>query len=462
MNQSLKDRTHPRAPEYHPLCSLTGGTGAKNIVIIGGGFAGATLAQHLDGKLPPGYQVLLLSKENYITFNPLLAEAVGASILPSHVVAPLRQMVRRVRVGMVEVSDIDLGRQQLQYLGEGSGVIDYEHLVLACGAVANLQIIPGMAANALPLKTLGDALFLRNRVMARLEHADLQPDPELRRWLLTFIVVGGGFSGVEVAGEIDDCLDSAVRYYRNIDTSDYRVILLHAGDRILPEMSPRLSRFAHRKMERQGIDIRLNVAASRVSDRGVLLDSGETIAAGTVICTVGTAPNPLVHALALPKMRGRVTTHPDMSVPGYTGVWAIGDCAAITNAFDGRSSPPTAQFATRQAEQLADNIVRRIEGRPTRAFHYRPQGQLSSIGHQKAVAEIFGLRFYGFIAWLLWRGLYLLKTPTLSRKARLFFEWSWGMFFPHDIVHLRFTRTPRGGKPVSGAVPSAMSQATPR
>jgi NADH:ubiquinone reductase (H+-translocating) len=293
----------------------------------------------------------------------------------------------------------------------------------------------------LPLKTLGDSLFLRNRAIVRLEQAELQQDAELRRWLTTFVVVGGGFSGVEVAGELADFLRASRRYYRSID--DVRVQLVHSGDRLLPELSPSLGRFAHCKMVAQGIEVFLNARAQRVDASSLHLDTGEALAAGTIICTIGTAPNPLIRDLPLPQSRGRIETAADMSVPGVRNVWALGDCAAVPNARDGKVSPPTAQFADRQARRLADNIARSLRGSPTREFSYKPIGQLSAIGHNKAVAEVFGIRIAGFAAWLLWRGVYLLKIPTLGRKVRLFLEWNWAMFFPPDIAHLGFTRTRR-------------------
>jgi NADH dehydrogenase len=312
---------------------------------------------------------------------------------------------------------------------------------------ANLHLVKGMANYALPLKTLGDALFLRNRVISRLEQAELQPDVEARRWLTSFVVIGGGFSGVETAGELIDFLYASLRYYPRIRREDVSVTLLHSQERLLPELSASLGEFAGRKMLMRGIQVRLNARAVRIDDRVVTLADGETLAAGTVISTIGTMPNPILAELPVPKDRGRVVTAPDMSVPGHEGVWALGDCAAVPNAHDGKTSPPTAQFADRQARLLARNIVARIEGRPTRAFDYRPMGQLSSIGHNKAVAEMFGMRISGFVAWLLWRGVYLLKIPTLARKTRLFLEWNWAMFFPPDIAHLGFRRTRRDPPP---------------
>jgi NADH dehydrogenase len=304
-----------------------------------------------------------------------------------------------------------------------------------------------MGQYALPLKTLGDALFLRNRIIARLEQAELQPDPHHRRWLTTFIVVGGGFSGVETVGELVDFLHASLKYYKRVRAEDLRIVLLHSGDRLLPELSARLGHFTLRKMHYRGVEVRLGARASRVTDRAVHLDCGDIIEGGTVVCTIGTQTNSLIEQLPAVKSRGRLVVDPDMSVPGLEGVWAAGDCAAVINALDDKVCPPTAQFAEAQAKQLAANIVARLNGLPTRPFRYRPKGQLASVGHNKAVAEISGLKLSGFIAWLLWRGLYLLRIPTLARKSRLFLEWNWAMFFPPDIAHFGYRRTQRRAAP---------------
>jgi NADH dehydrogenase len=350
-------------------------------------------------------------------------------------------MIRRSRVCMARVTDIDYEQRVVHYLGEGSGALPFDQLVLACGVNANLALVRGMEQHALPLKTLGDALFLRNRIVSRLEQAELQPNAELRRWLTTFVIVGGGFSGVETAGVLVDFLHASLKYYPRIQREDLRVVLLHSQDRLLPELSASLGEFAYDKMHMHGLDVRLGARATQVDDRGVTLSNGDYIPAGTVICTIGTQPNPLVTDSPLPKERGRVKVAADMSVTGYPGIWAIGDCAAVPNARDGKISPPTAQFADRQARHLARNISASLHGRATTPFSFEPVGQLSTIGHNKAVAEMFGVKLSGFVAWLLWRGVYLLKIPTLARKTRLFLEWNWAMFFPPDIAHLDYRRT---------------------
>ena len=242
---------------------------SKNLVIVGGGFAGVKVAQTLERRLPADWCLTLVSQENFITFNPLLPEVVGASILPAHVVAPHRQMIRRGQVCMARVTEIDTVQRTVHYLGEGSGSLPYDQLVLACGASANLDIVKGMGQYALPLKTLGDALFLRNRIIARLEQAELQPDSDYRRWLTTFVVVGGGFSGVETAGALVDFLYAALKYYRRVQAEELRVCLLHAGDRLLPELSGELGAFTLRKMRGRGIDVRLTARAVRVTDREI-------------------------------------------------------------------------------------------------------------------------------------------------------------------------------------------------
>jgi NADH dehydrogenase len=408
---------------------------SPRIVIVGGGFAGATLARALERTLPAA-DILLLSDDNYITFHPLLPEVVGASIMPGHAVAPLRQMVRKSRVRMVCVDSIDLDNKTVHYQGEGPCAFSYEHLVLACGSKAKLDLVPGMAEHALPLKTLGDALHLRNRIIERLEHAD----HAYRRWLTTFIVGGGGFSGVEVAGEISDFLAAAHRYYPHLPERP-RVILIHGRDRLLPEMPAILGNYTARALAKRGVELHLSTRTESVDGRGIALKGGARLEGGTLISTMGVQPNPLIETLSAEKDKGRLRTLPDMSLPGRPGVWALGDCASVVNAANDTPSPPTAQFAIAQASQLAANIVRAHRGQPTRAFAFRPRGLMSAVGHNQAVALIHGLPLSGFVPWLLWRGYYLLKMPTFARKARIYLEWNWAMFFPPDTVHLRFSRT---------------------
>lgn len=413
----------------------------KKMVIVGGGFAGLTLAKKLEKSMPSDWDIYLLSKTNFITYNPLLPEVIGASILPGHVQAPVRLVLKRTRIRMVTVDRIDYQTKTVHYHNDRQASLEFDQIVLAAGVQANTHMLPGLHQHTLPLKTVGDALRIRNQVIDRLEQATIHPDAERRSELTTFVVLGGGFSGVETAGELEDFLCSAQRFYKNVDRENCRIILIHSGDRLLPELSPKLSEVTLKNFKKRGIDIRLNERAAKIENEAVTLKSGSVIEGATIICTIGTVAHAFVENDQLPTERGKVITQADMSVAGAEGVWAIGDCALVPNARDGKYSPPTAQFADRQAKVVAKNIVAALHSKKTMAFNYKPQGMLASIGHNKAVAEIYGMHFSGLIGFMLWRGVYLLKVPTLARKVRLFLEWNWAMFFPPDIAHLGFKRS---------------------
>jgi NADH dehydrogenase len=388
---------------------------------------------------------MLLSDESYTTFNPMLPEAVGASVFPEHVIVPVREMLRpdaSRQFIMGSVTEINLpGRHVACRTLAGEIDLAFDHLVLAIGNRARIDLMPGMAEHGLPLKTAGDAMHIRNTVLRRLARIELEVDPQLRRSLGHFIVVGGGFSGVEVAGELVDCLRSIRHFYPRIAAGELQVTVLQGGQRLLPELSPRLGEAALVSLRQRGVTVRLDTRARRVSAEGVILVDGEALAGATVISTIGTSPNPLLERLPLPCRGGRIVAAGDLSVPGHEGLWAIGDCACVPNALDGSDCPPTAQFAVRQAQLLAANLRARLAGRPTTNFSHRSRGMMASIGHLKGVAEVAGLALSGWPAWLVWRAYYLSQMPSFGRRLRIFFEWAWGMLFPPDITHLRFTRS---------------------
>ncbi len=432
----------------------------RQIVVIGGGFAGTTLTRALQHRLAEGWSVVLVSEESYTTFNPMLAEVVGASVFPEHVVAPIRQMLApgsasRFVMGRVIAIDRE-GRTVRAETLAGEQAIRYEHLVLAFGTRANLALLPGSAEHALPLKLVGDALHIRNRVLQRLARIELEHDPALRRRLGHFVVIGGGFSGVELAGELADVLKSARRWYPRVNADEPRVTLLHDGGQLLPELPASLGAAATASLRARGVDVRLGARARAVRVDGVDLVEGAAIDAATVVCTIGTRPNPLVEGLGqqgLSLERGRLKAASDLSVVGAPGVWAMGDCALVPNADGGAFAPPTAQFAVAQAHLLAHNLVERIAGRPTRPFAHRSRGMMATTGHLKGVAQVGRLRFAGLPAWLMWRAFYLLRMPTLGRKLRLWVEWTWAMVFSADITHLRFTGTHEVDAPRSPVLP---------
>ncbi len=423
-------------------------TASKHIVILGGGFAGVYTAKYLQRRTPPGWDVTLFSQENHFIFTPLLGDVVGSSINPMHVVWPVRQMVPRVRCKTAALTGIDLANRSVSYTtAAGTPELQtFDHLVLACGSVVNLDIIPGMAAHGWPLKTMGDALVLRNHLIAQMERAEVETDPVRKRRLLSFVVVGGGFSGVEVCGEVCDLVKDSARFYKTIQPADVRVTLLEGRERILPELPESLSAFTLKKMTRRGIDIRLGALAASVTEEGVRLKDGTEIDSATVICTIGTTVNPVLAQLGLPMQYNRVKTGPDMRVEGQTNVWALGDCAAVPNAYDGKLCAPTAQLAIRQGKVLATNILRAIDGQPLKTFSFKPVGMMASIGNFKAVGQVIGLKVWGFPAWFLWRGIYLAKMPSLARKVQIAFDWAWQLIFPRDIVQLTVRQTERLGR----------------
>lgn len=413
----------------------------RRVIIVGGGFAGATAARFLERRLSADWDIFLLTQRNVLTYNPLLPEVVGGELLPGHVSAPIRQMLSRTRIRMVSVTSLDPPTRTVHYSGVRDGTLSGDHLVLATGMAANVTIVPGMAEHSVPMKTLGDALHLRNLVLRRLEEATLTRDVDRRRWLMTFVVIGGGFSGVEIAGQIFDLVWASCRYYRNVRREELRVILIHSGERLLPEISPELGRCAGRMLVRRGIEVRLGARVRCVEEGVARIGQDDGVAGATIVSTIGVAPHAFIRDSTLPLEGGRIVTEPDLRVVGFDAVWAVGDCARIVNAHNGHVSPPSAQFAVRQARLLGRNLLADVAGASTSAFQYRPVGHLAAIGHHRAVAEVFCFRVHGLPAWLMWRGLYLLKIPTLAAKVRLFFEWTWAMFFPRDLGCLEFERT---------------------
>ena len=418
-----------------------------DIVVIGAGFAGITLVKRLQKRLPPARSVLLVSEESYITFNPLLPEAVSATIFPEQVIAPVREVIDLDRGGrfvMARVKAIAPGARTLTCLSLAHElVIEYGELVLAFGTRARIDFLPGLAEFAAPLKTVGDAMDIRNRILRRMARIEIEDDPAKRASLGHFVIIGGGFSGVEVAGEVVDCIHAIRRYYSRVDPSLLKVTLVHDTDRLLPELPPPMGADAMRSLYRRGVEVLLGpVRAAAVDAHGVTLSDGRYIATHTVICTVGTRPNGLTRNLGAPLERGRVRTQPDMRVEQLEHVWALGDCAWVPNAATpGEVAPPTAQFAVRQGVHLADNLCAALDGRPTRPFAHTSLGMMAAVGRLDGVAMIGRWHISGFAAWILWRAYYLSQMPTTGRKVRIALEWIWGIFFPPDITHLRFTRS---------------------
>ncbi|HEY5742991.1 MAG TPA: FAD-dependent oxidoreductase [Terrimicrobiaceae bacterium] len=420
----------------------------KRILILGGGFGGVYVAVYL-GKLlshaeADGIEIALVNRDNYIVFQPLLPEVISGSVELNHVIAPIRRMAPRANLYTRDIESIDPVSRTVTLspgVRPSTLTLSYDHLVIAMGTRLDHSKIPGMHEHASPFKYLGDALYLRNQLVRMLEEAEAESDPDQRRNLLTFVVAGGGFSGVECIAEMNDFLREAVRAYHNISEKDLRLVLLQRGERILPEVTPSLAAFAHQLLVNRGVEIKLGAGLKAVTANAVLVEDkqtlrSETIGTRTAVATVPSGPHPILSTLPLPQQNGRIVVDETTEVPGWAGVWAIGDCAAIKQ-IDGNISPPTAQHALRQAKTCAENIIASLRGSRKTRFRFTGLGKLGSLGKRSAVAEIFGFRFKGLLAWLLWRGVYVTKFPGFDGQLRLIADWILDVFLPRDITQLR-------------------------
>ena len=420
----------------------------KKILILGGGFGGVYTAVYLDklmtSKERDEFEIVIVSRDNYIVFQPLLPEVISGSVQLNHVISPIRRLAKAAHLCTREVESIDLANRTVRLSPGVKPVpltIAYDHLVIALGTRLDHNSIPGMHEHASPFRYLGDALYLRNQLVRSLEQAETETDPALRQALLTFVVAGGGFSGVECIAEMNDFLREAVHAYQNISEKDLRVVLLQRGDRILPELTEGLGAFAQQLLMKRGVEIQLQTGLKAVSADAVVVEDVKTkqtrvIKTRTTVATVPAGPHPLLTSLPLPKEKGRIKVDEGLEVLGYPSVWALGDCAMVKQV-DGNFSPPTAQHALRQAKTCASNILASARGTKKQAFAFTGLGKLSSLGRRSAVAEIFGIRLKGLIAWLLWRGVYVTKFPGLDGQVRLIADWVLDVFLPRDITQLR-------------------------
>ena len=437
----------------------------KHIVILGGGFAGMQTATSLEDEFHtnPGVSFSLISETNALLFTPMLAEVAGSNLEPSHISTPLRSSLHRTQFTRASVASVDLERRRvilaadpIDMTGSDSAQPDpgetheipYDHLVFALGSVSNYLGMADLEKYSFDFKSLLDAIRIRNHVIEMFEKADREAEPVRRRALLTFVIAGGGFAGVELAGALNDFAHGILADYPRLSPDDLSVILVHSHDTILPELSESLGRYALQRMRERGVIFRLKVRLVDAKPGKVILSDGE-IAAETLVWTAGVAPSPVVKALDLPKnKRGALTVDATLAIPGHDGLWALGDCAAVFDAKSTKAVPPTAQFALREAAVLAKNIRAQIEGRPLKPFHFNSLGSLCVIGHQTACAELsvpfssnLSMRFSGLLAWAMWRFIYLAKLPGLEQKIRVLTDWTVELFFPPDIVQTIDLRT---------------------
>jgi NADH:ubiquinone reductase (H+-translocating) len=416
----------------------------KRIVILGGGFGGIYAALRLEKALAsdPTLEVTLVNRENFFLFTPMLHEVAASDLDMTDIVSPIRTLVRRVKFVQGEVEAINLEARQV-VVSHGRDAhrheYEYDHLVIALGAITNFYNLPGVEERAVTMKSLGDAIALRNRLIECLEEAD----PECCRVkapLLTFVVAGGGFAGVETVAAVNDFVREALKFYPNLAEAQLRVVLVHDGSVILPELGERLGTYAQKKLTERKVEIRVNAKIAGMSEAGVSLGDGTVIPAKTLVWTAGTAPNPLLGSLPCQKERGRIVANAYLEVRGWPGVWALGDCAVVLDSHTGKPYPPTAQHALRQGRVLAENILAVIRGGQKQPFTFKTIGLLASIGRRTGVAQILGVNFSGFIAWWLWRTIYLSKLPRFEKKVRVALDWMLDIVFSKDLVQIRTLR----------------------
>jgi NADH dehydrogenase len=427
----------------------------KRILILGGGFAGLTVAMELEKKLAqdPSVEITLINRENFFLFTPMLHEVAASDLDLTTIVNPVRKMLRRVHFFAGEVNRIDIEQRRV-FVSHGFDhhhhTLEFDFLVLGLGSVTNHYGIPGLQEYALTMKSLGDAMQLRNHLIAHLEEAD-SDCCKVKEPLLAFVVAGGGFAGVETVAGINDFVRGALRSYPNLTEDMLRIVLVHSGPVILPELDEKLGAYAQRKLVGRKVEVRLNTRVEGFSGRAVRLSDGSTIHTNTLLWTAGTSPNPLLETIPCAKERGRLLVTETLELQAWPGVWALGDCAAIPDRRTGRFYPPTAQHALREAKVVAHNIIASVRGKAKKRFDFLTIAQLAAIGRRTGVANILGINFSGFVAWWLWRTIYLSKLPRLEKKLRVAFDWTLDLIFSKDLVQFLDIRAPMVSRPEASA-----------
>ena len=409
------------------------------ILILGGGFGGVYAALEMEKHLArrPDVEVTLVTRDNFFLFTPMLHEVAAGDLELSTIVNPLRKLLSRVNtfVGTVEAIDLDARLVEVSHGFDGHRHdLPYDQLVVALGSSTNFFGLPGVERCALTVKSLADAVALRNRLITHLEEANSECAAGARHPLMTFVVAGGGFAGAETLSGINDFARDALRFFPNLREDHLRMVLVTPDPLILPELGPKLGAYAQRKLAARGVEIITGVKIQGVEHDLVTLGDGRTIKASMLVRTAGTCPNPLVASLPVQTRNGRITVDEYLAVPGRPGVWALGDCALVPDRRTRGFHPPTAQHALREGRTVAHNVAASILGGTPRPFRFSTLGQLATIGRRTGVANVFGIRFSGFLAWWLWRTIYLSKLPRLEKKVRVALDWTLDLCFATDFA----------------------------
>src|SRR5215831_5358506 len=426
------------------------------VLILGGRRIIKKKTLEFEKRNDPRFEVTVVNRENFFLFTPMLHEIAASDLDLTNIVNPVRKMIRRMNFFCGEVEQIDLEKKEVVVshgFDHHSHTVEYDHLVLALGSVTNFFALPGVAERALTMKSLGDAIQLRNRLIAHLEEADTECARAERPPLLAFVVAGGGFAGVETIASINDFLRDALPFYPNLKQEMLRLVLVHPGEYILPELGEKLGRYADKKLRDRRVEIHSNSKVAAVRANEIELSDGEKIVSSTLIWTAGISPNPILDLVSCPKERGRIKVNANLQVEEFAGLWALGDCALVPDPATGKYCPPTAQHASREGKVVALNIMASVNGAAKRPFSFKTLGALAAIGRRTGVARILGLNFSGFLAWFLWRGIYWSKLPRLEKKVRVAIDWALDVLFTKDFVQFLDQRALATSQTKTGAAP---------
>ncbi|WP_026066311.1 NAD(P)/FAD-dependent oxidoreductase [Actinoalloteichus spitiensis] len=427
-------------------------SGPTRIVIVGGGYVGMYTALRLQSKLRGREaSVTVIDPQPHMTYQPFLPEAAAGSIEPRHVVVPLRRTLRRCHVVTGRVTRIEHARKAVTVENQDGVVeeIEYDQLVVSPGSVARTLPIPGLPEEGIAFRTVGEAIYLRNHVLSRLDQAASTQDPEVRRKLLTFVVIGGGFAGIEALAELEDMARYAVRYYPSIKQSEVQWVLVEAANRVMPEVSPKMGVYTVRRLEERGIRCYLETRVESMVGGHVVLSDGTEFDADTIVWTAGVKANPMLRDTDLPlDERGRVRCTAALQVEGTSDVWSAGDCSAVPDLSKAETDPnatcsPSAQHAVRQARQLADNLIASLRGKPTRQYKHAHVGSVAGLGLYKGVADVYGIKLKGFPAWFMHRTYHMSRMPTFNRKVRIVIDWTLALLLRREVISMGQIQDPK-------------------
>lgn len=410
------------------------------ILLAGAGYVGLYAALQLEERLSaPEATITLVNPGNYMLYQPLLPEVASGTIEPRHAVVPLRQVLGRTRLltGSLTGLDHDARHARITPPGGAAFDLDYDHIVLGLGSTSRLLPVPGLKENAVGFKSIDEALYLRNHVIGRMEAAEASRDEAVRQQALTFVVVGGGYTGVEALAEMEDLTRAACATFSTITPRQVRWVLVEATDRILPTVDEHLAAYALSELRTRGIEVRLETMLESVEAGVLSLSDGEQIAADTLVWAAGVTAHPLLAELGLPTTDdGRLVADACLRVRGVEGAWTGGDGAAVPDLIAGGTVPPTAQHAQRAGTQIGRNLAATLRGDEPTAFRYRSRGELVTLGRRKGVAEVMGRHLRGTPAWALRRAYYLSAIPSASSRVRMAADWLVSLPFRRDIVTL--------------------------